>query len=171
MNSMTWQQFSGEPQEKARVMTRRLLGTGNSGFIVGRTQELASRFLGTGSYFRDLSSVPSVPSVTEMLEVVSQDLKLSVTALANIFGVSRTAVYKWKDDGAMGERKLNLLTGLFRVSQRIAALNIPMVGSKLSSPLQEGKSMLLLIDEGYDLEELCRLFTGKFSNPARMESS
>jgi len=168
MNSMTWQQFPRQPELKTRVMTRRLLGTGNSGFIVGRTQELAFRFLGTGSYFRDLSSVPLV---TEMLEVVSQDLKLSVTALANIFGVSRTAVYKWKDDGAMGERKLNLLTGLFKVSQRIAALNIPMVGSKLSSPLQEGKSMLLLIDEGYDPEQLCKVFIGKFSNPARMESS
>jgi hypothetical protein len=103
-----------------------------------------------------------------MLEHVIQDFKLSITALANIFGVSRTAVYKWRDGGAMDDRNINLLTALYKVSQKIASYNIPLVGSKLSAPLRSGQSLLLLLDQGNDPEELCRLFLDKFSKPERI---
>ena len=154
------------PEANARQAYRRVLGTGNTGLVIRQDDTYAFLFLGTGSSY---GSIPEL-SVTrsQMLDVVIQDFKLSITALANIFGVSRTAVYKWRDGGAMDDRNINLLTALYKVSQKIASFNIPVVGSKLSAPLRNGQSLLLLLDQGNDPEELCRLFLDKFSKPERI---
>lgn len=153
-------------EQKARPAYRRMLGTGNTGLLIRQDEKYAFLFLGTGSSY---GSIPE-PAVTrsQMLELVIEDFKLSITALANIFGVSRTAVYKWRDGGAMDDRNSNLLTALYKVSQKIASCNIPVVGSKLSAPLTNGKSLLLLLEEGNDPEKVCKLFLEKFSKPERI---
>ena len=154
------------PEDKARPAYRRILGTGNTGLLIRQDNKYAFLFLGTGSSY---GSIPELPVTrSQMLEHVIQDFKLSITALANIFGVSRTAVYKWRDGGAMDDRNINLLAALYKVSQKIASYNIPLVGSKLSAPLRSGQSLLLLLDQGNDREELCRLFLDKFSKPERI---
>ncbi|MFH0298068.1 hypothetical protein AAFX91_12660 [Bradyrhizobium sp. 31Argb] len=121
--------------------------------------------LATGEYYRakgekgyafaryDAPDQNTAPERTPSQEIsrVREVLKLSITDLAGLFGVSRQAIYDWQSGKAAAVENASKLSSLARAADSIAA-EVPNPVLALRRKLAGGKTFVELIKEGGDAE-------------------
>lgn len=96
---------------------------------------------------------PVVKSLPERLALIRQVLKIRVTELADVFSVSRQAVYKWLAGESMpDEPKMNRIMALERLAERVQNEDLRQVNHLIKMKHFEGRSLLDLIKAGEETE-------------------
>jgi DNA-binding XRE family transcriptional regulator len=84
----------------------------------------------------------------ENLEHVRAVLKLTVTDLASMLGVSRQAIYDWQAGKSIAPENALRLAGIARAADILAAEGLKGVSHLLRRPIRNGKSFVDVVREG-----------------------
>ncbi len=100
-----------------------------------------------------VAAVPAVKSLPERLAMVRQVLKIRVTELADLFAVSRQAVYKWlAGESLPDETKMRRILALERLAERIKNAGLGHVKHLIKMKHFDGRSLLDLIKADEETE-------------------
>lgn len=94
------------------------------------------------------STRQSPRSPAEEITYVREILRPPVTELAQLFGVSRQAIYNWQAGEALAEQNKTLLRELVCAASLIQESNLPNASSLIKRKLASGKTMLELLKDG-----------------------
>ena len=87
-------------------------------------------------------------SPAEEITYVRETLKPPVTELAQLFGVSRQAIYNWQAGEALAEQNKTLLRELVLAASLIEESSLPNPSSLIKRKLASGKTVLELLKDG-----------------------
>ncbi len=100
-----------------------------------------------------IDEVPQVHTPAEALSRVRATLKLSVTDLARALGVSRQAIYDWKNGKQINEGHAARLADLAHAADAFARDGLPASAQLLRRPIVSGKSLFDIAREGGSAED------------------
>lgn len=139
------------------VISTLLVGTG-SAYLMDRTEEWRHHIQPRVTFVVDKSaessdrfSAPDVRSSAEHIENIRSVLSPSVADLANLFDITRQAVYKWLSGDSIPEpEKLHRIVKLSQIADAFNAAKISRAGSLLKMKTFNGRSLMDLLKTGED---------------------
>jgi len=139
------------------VISTLLVGTG-SAYSMDRTEEWRHHIQPRVTFVVDKSaessdhfSAPDVRSSVEHIENIRSVLSPSVADLANLFDITRQAVYKWLSGDSIPEpEKLHRIVKLSQIADAFNAAKISRAGSLLKMKTFNGRSLMDLLKTGED---------------------
>ena len=139
------------------VISTLLVGTG-SAYSMDRTEEWRHHIQPRVTFVVDKSaessdhfSAPDVRSSVEHIENIRSVLSPSVADLANLFDITRQAVYKWLSGDSIPEpEKLHRIVKLSQIADAFNAEKISRAGSLLKMKTFNGRSLMDLLKTGED---------------------
>ncbi len=84
----------------------------------------------------------NVESFAQQLNLLRSALPVSVTTLADIFGVSRQTIYDWQNGATAAQLYQEKLRDLMRGTNALAESGIAISGHMLKRPISNGRSLL-----------------------------
>jgi DNA-binding transcriptional regulator YiaG len=94
-------------------------------------------------------------------------LKISVTELARVFGVTRQAVHEWAKGGALASANADRLSTLARAADVLAASGLEITPQLLRRKIGLGPSLLESVTHGADAVDLARKLVDTLSREAQ----
>ncbi len=139
------------------VISTLLVGTG-SAYSMDRTEEWRHHIQPRVTFVvdksvesSDRSSAPDVRSAVEHIENIRSVLSPSVADLANLFDITRQAVYKWLSGDSIPEpEKLRRIVKLSQIADAFNAEKISRASSLLKMKTFNGRSLMDLLKTGED---------------------
>ncbi len=139
------------------VISTLLVGTG-SAYSMDRTEEWRHHIqprvtfvVDKAAESNDHSSAPDVRSAVEHIENIRSVLSPSVADLANLFDITRQAVYKWLSGDSIPEpEKLRRIVKLSQIADAFNAEKISRASSLLKMKTFNGRSLMDLLKTGED---------------------
>ncbi len=98
---------------------------------------------------------------------IRQVLKISVTELSRIFGVSRQAVHEWLKGGALSPRNAQRISEFAQAADVFLESGIDVTPGALRRKISGGQSLLESVGEGGDVIELARALVGTLSRESQ----
>ncbi len=118
----------------------------------------------------DEVQVPKTPnqskSARDILHI-RQVMKVSVTELARIFGVSRQAVHDWLNGGLLSNRNAEQLSLLAKVADVFVEYDVDISPQTLRRNVGAGKSLLDTFKEGGNIIQEARLLASTLTREAK----
>ncbi|MFA5494236.1 MAG: hypothetical protein WC247_05615 [Porticoccaceae bacterium] len=96
---------------------------------------------------------------------------LSISRQAQIFGVSRTAIYNWRNGEKPTEKNLERLTDLNNAADLFERENIEVTGLLIKRPFIQGKSLLDLLAEGESIYQPAKTLIAQIKREVDERSS
>lgn len=109
----------------------------------------------------------AVPSVSLDIAHIRQVMKISVSELARIFGVSRQAVHEWLKGGALSPRNAQRLSELAQVADVFLESGIDVTPQMLRRKVGSGQSLLESVKEEGKVVEQARKLVDTLSREAQ----
>lgn len=106
-------------------------------------------------------------SAARDLTHIRQVLKISVTELSKIFGVSRQAVHEWIKGGALSPRNAQRLSEFARAADVFLESGIDMTPGVLRRKISGGQSLLEYVGEGSNVIEMARALVSTLSRESQ----
>ena len=98
---------------------------------------------------------------------IRQVLKISITELSRIFGVSRQAVHEWLKGGALSPRNAQRLSEFAQAADVFLEPGIDVPPGALRRKINGGQSLLESVGEGGNVIELARALVGTLSRESQ----
>lgn len=98
---------------------------------------------------------------------IRQVLKISVTELSRIFGVSRQAVHEWLKGGALSPRNAQRLSEFAQAADVFLESGIDVTPGALRRKISGGQSLLESVGEGGNVIELARALVSTLSRESQ----
>ncbi|MBM1142719.1 helix-turn-helix transcriptional regulator [Alcanivorax sp. ZXX171] len=135
-------------------------GPGSGGLVTAATFQARSAWVSGDSSGTGLWDVaPRPPSVDtqpsslqQRLEALKGDLGLTVTDMAELFGVARPSIYAWLKGQEPRPENVERLADFEVAAKAVSGLQLPRLGKLVKRPLKSGTSLFLLIKQGAPLE-------------------
>lgn len=96
---------------------------------------------------------------------------LSISRQAQILGVSRTAIYNWRNGEKPTDKNLELLTDLNNTADLFERANIEVTGLLMKRPFIQGKSLLDLLVEGTSIFQPAKMLIAQIKRESDERSS
>ncbi|HCR80048.1 MAG TPA: helix-turn-helix domain-containing protein [Alcanivorax sp.] len=87
-------------------------------------------------------------TLQQRLQTLKTTLGLTITDMAELFGVARPSIYAWLKGQEPRPDNVERLATLESYAEKVDALALPRVDKLIKRPLKSGASMLLLIKDG-----------------------
>jgi transcriptional regulator with XRE-family HTH domain len=98
-------------------------------------------------------------------------LGLSISRQAQLLGVSRTAIYNWRNGEKPSEKNLELLIDLSDTADLFERESVEVTGLLLKRAFIQGKSLLDLLDEGEPIYQPAKTLIAQIKREAEEHSS
>ncbi|WAR44952.1 helix-turn-helix domain-containing protein [Methylomonas rapida] len=139
------------------VISTLLVGTGTA-YSMDRTEEWRHHIQPRVAFVvdkvpesTDLPATPDVRTAVEHIDNIRSVLNPSVADLANLFDISRQAIYKWLSGDSIPEpEKLDRIVKLSQIADDFNAEKISRAGSLLKMKTFNGRSLMDLLKAGED---------------------
>jgi transcriptional regulator with XRE-family HTH domain len=149
-----------------------LVGTGGC-----ETADYLAKRNNQGYRFINLHGVPNAPETAiqehfvrtpaENLARVREVLKPTITELANLFGVSRQAVYDWQAGKPTAPENAAKLDDLAKAADTIALTGVESSSQMLRRKILDGKSLLDVVREGGAVANAAQMLAQILSREAK----
>lgn len=112
--------------------------------------------LNKGQYTEEAVQAPSLQLIiiSERLDLIKDRLALSITQLAELFGVTRKTVYDWYEGTEPRRNAINRIETLIEALNRYSELDLTRLKSMWSIPVSGKSFRAVLNDENLDAETL-----------------
>lgn len=106
------------------------------------------------SPFQVSPACESVASVSEQIQHIQNNLRLNMSALAELIDVSRPSLYKWlKGEPPHSQEVLNKISWLHNQASRIETLNLVRADILIKRPVFNGQSLFDFLKVGTVVED------------------
>lgn len=144
----------------ATVPPASALSPGTGGFLTPATLRARSEWVSVDSTNTDAQSydpdsvagAPGLP-IKARLEMLKTSLGLTMTDMADLFGVARPSVYSWLKGQEPRPDKVDKLSALEEAASEIVSLNLERTEKLIKRPLKSGGTLFSRIREGRPMED------------------
>lgn len=100
---------------------------------------------------KDVFDVPT--TLQQRLQTLKNALGLTITDMAELFGVARPSIYSWLKGQEPRPDNMERLAEFESCAERIDALRLQRADKLIKRPLKSGGSLFLLVKEGRPVDE------------------
>lgn len=124
---------------------------------VGTGGSITAQFIHTPYGYKAIfTSSSQQPVFAKLVARIKQDFGRTMSALTEVFGVSRQTIYNWLAGEIPKDHQQHRIIELAKAGNVFAQAGLKLTTALLQRNLTEGKSFLQLIAEGHDGEEAAR---------------